>query len=192
MQAQGWRLTDRTSATERRAAASQGVKALGGDALNEIPGGTEAEFTRFYREAYPSAVRLAWLLTHDHSAAEDIVQDTFVRLHPRLTTVEHPTAYLRAVIVNGCRDRARSAGRARAGLRRISLTAEVSSIDRPSELLDAVARLPYKHRAVLALRYWADLPEADIAEIVGVRPATVRSITVRALARLKKELPNDH
>ena len=77
-------------------------------------------------------------------------------------------------------------------MRRISLTAEVSSIDRPSELLDAVARLPYKHRAVLALRYWADLPEADIAEIVGVRPATVRSITVRALARLKKELPNDH
>ena len=82
------------------------MKALGGDALNEIPGGTEAEFTCFYREAYPSAVRLAWLLTHDHSAAEDIVQDAFVRLHPRLATVEHPTAYLRAVIVNGCRDRA--------------------------------------------------------------------------------------
>ena len=160
--------------------------------MNEIPGGTEDEFIRFYREAYPSAVRLAWLLTHDHSAAEDIVQDAFVRLHPRLATVEHPTAYLRAAIANGCRDRARSASRARAGLRRISLTAEESSIDRPSELLDAIARLPYKHRVVLALRYWADLPEAEIAEVVGVRPATVRSITVRALARLKKELPNDH
>jgi DNA-directed RNA polymerase specialized sigma24 family protein len=42
---------------------------------------------------------------------------------------------------------------------------------------------------VLTLRYWADLPETEIAEIVGIRPATVRSITVRALARLKKELP---
>ena len=160
--------------------------------MNEIPGGTHEEFTRFYQESYPSAVRLAWLLTHDHDAAEDIVQDAFVRLHPRLATVEHPTAYLRAAIVNGCRDRARSAGRARDGLRRISLTAEASSIDRPSELLDALARLPYKQRAVLALRYWADLPEAEIAEIVDIRPATVRSITARALARLKKEFPNEH
>jgi DNA-directed RNA polymerase specialized sigma24 family protein len=42
------------------------------------------------------------------------------------------------------------------------------------------------------LRYWADLPEAEIAEIIGVRPATVRSISARALARLKKELPDDH
>ena len=165
------------------------VKALGGDALHETPGRSEEEFTRFYREAYPSAVRLAWLLTHDHGAAEDIVQDAFVRLHPRLATVEHPAAYLRSAIVNGCRDRARSAGRAGAGLRRLQLNSEVSSTDRPCELLDAVARLPYKHRAVVALRYWADLPEAQIAEIIGVRPATVRSISVRALARLKKELP---
>src|SRR5262249_52017867 len=150
------------------------------------------EFTRFYQDAYPGAVRLAWLLTHDHDAAEDIVQDAFMRLHPRLAMVEHPTAYLRTAIVNGCRDRARSAGRARDGLRRISLATEVASIDRPSELLDAVARLPYKQRAVLALRYWADLPEAEIAEIVEIRPATVRSIAVRALARLKKELPNDY
>ena len=166
-----------------------GVKALGGDALNEIPSGTDEEFTRFYREAYPGAVRLAWLLTHDHSAAEDVVQDAFVRVHPRLSTVEHPTAYLRAAIVNGCKDRARSAGRAEAGLRSLQVTSETSSIDRPSELLDAISRLPYKHRAVITLRYWADLPEAEIAEIVGVKPATVRSISVRALARLKKELP---
>jgi RNA polymerase sigma factor (sigma-70 family) len=157
--------------------------------LHEPPGWSEEEFTRFYREAYPNAVRLAWLLTHDHSAAEDIVQDAFVRLHARLATVEHPTAYLRATIVNGCRDRARSDGRAGAGLRRLQLNSDISSTDRPSELLDAVGRLPYKHRAVVALRYWADLPEAEIAEIIGVRPATVRSISLRALARLKKELP---
>ena len=171
---------------------SVGVKALGGDALNEKPGGTEEEFIRFYREAYPGAVRLAWLLVHDHGVAEDVVQDAFVRLHPRLGTIEHRTAYLRTAIVNGCRDRARSNSRAHAGLRRMWLATEESSIDRPSELLDAVAQLPYKQRAVLALRYWADLPEAEIAEIVGIRPATVRSITARALARLKRELPDDH
>ena len=71
----------------------------------------------------------------------------------------------------------------------IGVGAELSSTDQPSELLDAVARLSYKQRVVLVLRYWADLPESEIAEIVGARPATVRSINARALARLSKELP---
>jgi len=149
------------------------------------------QFSAFYRDAYPGAVRLAWLLTHDHAAAEDVVQDAFVRLRPRLDSIEHPTAYLRTAVVNGCRDRGRSVGRAEAGLRRVVILTEASSTDQPAELLDAVAGLPYKQRAVLVLRYWADLPEAEIAEIVGVRPATVRSITARALATLRKELHDD-
>jgi RNA polymerase sigma factor (sigma-70 family) len=148
------------------------------------------DFTDFYRDAYPGAVRLAWLLTHDHAAAEDVVQDAFVRVRPRLAAVERRTAYLRTAIVNGCRDRARSAGRADAGWRRLRVVTEVSSTDRPSELLDALGGLPHKQRAVLVLRYWADLREEEIAEIVGVRPATVRSITARALERLRKELPD--
>jgi RNA polymerase sigma factor (sigma-70 family) len=150
------------------------------------------DFTAFYRDAYPGAVRLAWLLTHDHAAAEDVVQDAFVRVRPRLGAVGHRAAYLRTAIVNGCRDRARSAGRADAGWRRLRVVTDVSSTDKPSELLDAVAHLPYKQRAVLVLRYWADLREEEIAEIVGVRPATVRSITARALERLRTELPDDH
>jgi RNA polymerase sigma factor (sigma-70 family) len=158
------------------------------DATGTILRGVDDDFARFYREAYPGAVRLAWLLTHDHEAAEDVVQDAFVRLRPRITTIEHRPAYLRTAIVNGCRDRARKASRADAGLRRIGVTTELSSTDRPSELLDAVAGLSYKQRVVLVLRYWADLPEAEIAEIVGVRSATVRSITARALDRLSKEL----
>ena len=160
--------------------------------VGNIRGGMDEEFTRYYRESYPGAVRLAWLLTHDHAAAEDIVQDAFARLHSRLATIEHRTGYLRTAIVNGCRDRARSAGRADERWRRVRLVAELSSTDQPSELLDAVARLPYKQRAVLVLRYWADLPEAEIAEIVDVRPGTVRSITSRALARLRKELHDEH
>jgi RNA polymerase sigma factor (sigma-70 family) len=153
---------------------------------------TDDDFTGFYRDAYPGAVRLAWLLTHDHAAAEDVVQDAFVRMRPRLGAVDHRAAYLRTAIVNGCRDRARSAGRADAGWRRLRVVTDVSSTDKPSELLDAVAHLPYRQRAVLVLRYWADLREEEIAEIVGVRPATVRSITSRALERLRMELPDDH
>jgi RNA polymerase sigma factor (sigma-70 family) len=150
------------------------------------------EFTHFYRDAYPGAVRLAWMLTHDHAAAEDLVQDAFERLRPRLGALEHPTAYLRTTLVNGGRDRIRSAGRAEAGWRRLRVVADTTSTDKPSELLDIVGRLPYKQRAVLVLRYWADLREDEIADIVGVRPATVRSITSRALDRLRKELPDEH
>ena len=157
-----------------------------------IGAGTDDDFTGFYRDAYPGALRLAWLLTHDHAAAEDIVQDAFVRLRPRLATVEHRIAYLRTAVVNGCRDRSRAAGRAEPGWRRLRVVIEVSSTDKPSELLDAVAHLPYKKRAVLVLRFWADLREEEIAEIVGVRPATVRSITARAMAQLRKQLPHDH
>ena len=159
--------------------------------VGRIAAGMVDDFTDFYREAYPGAVRLAWLLTHDHAAAEDVVQDAFVRLRPRLATIDHRTAYLRTAIVNGCRDRARSVGRADAGWRRLRVVTDVSSTDKPSELLDAIAVLPYKQRAVLVLRYWADLREEEIAEIIGVRPATVRSITSRALERLRKELPDD-
>jgi len=159
--------------------------------VGRITTGVDDDFAGFYRDAYPGAVKLAWLLTHDHAAAEDVVQDAFVRLRPRLGTVEHRTAYLRTAIVNGCRDRARSTGRADAGWRRLRVIHEVSTTDRPSELLDAVGHLPYKQRAVVVLRYWADLREEEIAEIVGVRPATVRSITSRALDRLRKELPDD-
>ena len=168
---------------------SEGVVARRVEISGTIPAGMDDDFVLFYRGAYPGAVRLAWLLTHDHAAAEDVVQDAFMRLRPRLATIEHRNAYLRTAIVNGCRDQARSAGRADAGLRRIRVGAEVSSTDQPSELLDVVARLSYKQRAVLVLRYWADLPEGEIAEIVGIRPATVRSINARALARLSKELP---
>ena len=72
-------------ATERPAAASrERVEARPLHAVGRIAGGMDDDFTGFYRDAYPGAVRLAWLLTHDHAAAEDVVQDAFVRLRPRL------------------------------------------------------------------------------------------------------------
>jgi RNA polymerase sigma factor (sigma-70 family) len=56
------------------------------------------------------------------------------------------------------------------------------------ELARSVARLPYKERVAIVCRYWADLPEQEIAEILGVRPATVRSLVSRALGRLRLEV----
>lgn len=147
------------------------------------------DFAEFYRERYPAAVRLAWLLTHDHSSTEDVVQDAFVRLRRRFADVTDPQAYLRTSIVNGCRDRARNARRSSGRLRLVTAAQPTSSNDHPSELVDAVAVLPYKQRAAIVLRYWADLPEAEIASIIGVQPGTVRTLVSRALNTLRKDLP---
>lgn len=163
----------------------------GPDARGTIDCQMGEEFADFYRDQYATAVRLAWLLTHDHASAEDIAQSAFVRVRPRLDSITHPEAYLRRAIVNECRDLARRQIRSVAQLRLVSAGVSAFTTDQPPELIDAVGRLPYKQRAVIVLRYWADLPEEEIARIIGVRPSTVRSIAARALARLKKELPDD-
>ncbi len=96
-----------------------------------------------------------------------------------------PDAYLRQAVVNGCR----AHHRRRALERRTSplLTPEVSSLD-ARELLDAVGRLRYRERAALVLRFYQDLPDAEIAALLGCRVGTVASLVHRALARLRLEI----
>ena len=57
------------------------------------------------------------------------------------------------------------------------------------ELLDALRRLSYRQRSVIVLRYWLDLSEAEIAETLGCRPGTVKSLHTRAIEHLRKEMP---
>ena len=151
---------------------------------------TDDEFADFYRSEYPGAVRLAWLLSHDHSTADDVVQDAFMRLQGRFDSVEHRRPYLRTCIVNGCRDGARRNHRSAARLRLVGATETNSHVDHPLELVDAVSVLPYKQRAAVVLRYWADLHESDIASMLNVRPGTVRTLIARALEQLRKDLPD--
>ena len=155
----------------------------------EAPVAPASDFEGFYRDTYPSAVRLAWLLTHDGGAAEDIVQDAFGRLHARFATVERPHAYLRVAVVNGCRERRRRHARDERRLRLVTAASDISVAPPTEPLVDALGRLPYRQRAALVLRYWADASEADIAEAIGVRPSTVRSLVARGLDALRKEIP---
>jgi RNA polymerase sigma-70 factor (sigma-E family) len=148
-----------------------------------------ATFEAFYRRAYPGAVRLAWLLTHDASLCEDVVQDAFGRLHPRFPSLDRPDAYLRTTIVNGCRERHRRTSREQRRLRLVHAGVERHVAAPTDPLVDALHRLPEHQRAALVLRYWSDLPEAEIAEVLGVRPSTVRSLLARGLEALRKELP---
>ena len=142
------------------------------------------EFAAFYREAWPGAVRLAGLLTQDARIAEDDAQDAFTRMYPQWSRVESPNAYLRVAIVNACKS---WQSRRHMERTKLPLVATPASTELAFDLLaDAVAALPYRQRAVLVLRYYAGLRESDIADALGCRPGTVKSLTSRALAALRK------
>jgi RNA polymerase sigma-70 factor (sigma-E family) len=145
-----------------------------------------SDFASFYASEWHRAVRLAGLLSQDARVAEDIAQDAFARVFPKWNGVENPHAYLRVAIVNACRS---WQSRRRTERVKLPLVAGASSIDPAFDALaDAVAALPHRQRAVLVLRYYADLRESEIAAAIGCRPGTVKSLTSRALAALRKEV----
>jgi RNA polymerase sigma factor (sigma-70 family) len=131
-------------------------------------------------------VRLAFILTGNGETAEDVVQDAFALLHPKLSKVDNPGGYLRVTVVNLCRNAARRGDR----IRRQNL--QMPSVALPSleatEMADVLLRLPYRQRAVLVLRYWGDWTEAEIASALSCRPGTVKTLASRGLTRLRKEV----
>jgi RNA polymerase sigma-70 factor (sigma-E family) len=148
------------------------------------PAITPVDFADFYRDAWPGAVRLAGLLVQDGRVAEDLAQDAFSRVFPKWARVENPNAYLRVAIVNACRS---WQSRRHTERTKMPLIADPTSNEFAFDgLADAIGALPYRQRAVLVLRFYVGLPEAEIAGVLGCRPGTVKSLTSRALAALRK------
>jgi RNA polymerase sigma-70 factor (sigma-E family) len=145
-------------------------------------------FDQFFRSTYVGAVRLAHLLTGDRWAAEDIAQEAYTRLHSRYAGLDNPDAYLRVSLVNASQSFHRRRGRERARLQRVAPVGDGGVDAEMHELLDAIDHLPYRQKAVVVLRYYEDLSEAEIAVTLGCRPGTVKSLASRALARLSKEI----
>ena len=142
------------------------------------------DFADFYRDAWPGAVRLAGLLVQDGRIAEDLAQEAFSRVFPKWSRVENPNAYLRVAIVNACRS---WQSRRHTERTKMPLVAAPASNELAFDALaDAVGALPYRQRAVLVLRFYVGLREAEIADALECRPGTVKSLTSRALAALRK------
>lgn len=139
-----------------------------------------------YRAERDRLRRLAYLMTGRLHVAEEVVHDAFIRLQPRLDRIDSPAAYLRAVVVNLCLEWRRRTALAREREPR----PERASADPPEidETWHLLARLPAEQRAVVVLRFYEDLPVADIAAVLGCRPVTVRTRLHRALAKLRKEM----
>jgi RNA polymerase sigma factor (sigma-70 family) len=153
-----------------------------GDATPSVTG----SFEEVYRASYGRMVRTAHLLTGSNEIAEEVVQDAFVRLYPRFDTVQDPTGYLYRSVVNGCW----------AGHRRRRVFERLRPQPRPGEVgppeIDetwtTLRRLPPRRRAVIVLRFYADLPIADIAHVLDCPTGTVKSLLHRSLAQLKTAL----
>jgi RNA polymerase sigma-70 factor (sigma-E family) len=145
-----------------------------------------SDYGTFYARERHAALQLATLLLQDRTAAEDVVHDAFARVLARWDRIETPVAYLRTVVVNEVRSRHRRKMRESAGF--VKLGPCGSSALHADEITDALAQLPDRQRAVLVLCYYADLREREIAEALGCRVGTVKSLKSRALARLRGEI----
>ena len=141
-------------------------------------------FEEVFLGEYQPMVRLAVLLVDELDVAEELVQDAFVKLHQRWRRVERPGAYLRTSVVNACRNELRRRKRER---RARDASPVIGSVELGAdELFDAIAALPPKRRAAVVLRYYGGLSEREIAETLGVRPGTVKSLLNRGLRELRR------
>ena len=145
----------------------------------------------------PALQRLALLLTGDEHAAQDLVQTSLAKLYlawDRLDDRDHIDAYARKILVNEHRTAWRRPWR-----RREVVTDSPPDRGGPVVEYDGtrdavwsfVASLPPRQRAVIVLRYYEQLTEAEIAEVLGVSPGTVKSQASRAIAALRTRLPEE-
>ena len=141
-------------------------------------------------------LRVAYQLTHDRVAAQDLVQDALLRVYHSLRRRGLPPqdwyAYLRRAVINEYlrTQRLRSSAELvtdRMPERPATASAEDQIADR-AQLWPALAALSARQRAALVLRYYEDLPDQQIAALLGCREASVRSLASRGLAVLRQRV----
>jgi DNA-directed RNA polymerase specialized sigma24 family protein len=163
------------------------VKAVPDEKEATLFTGSRLTFAEFYLAQYPSLVRLAFVLTSSSEVAEDLVQDCFVRVHRHYENLDTPDRYVKQAVVNACKSHFRRLGRER-DRRPLLYVVDGDSAaggTTAGELHDVLMELPYRQRAAVVLRYFADLSEAEIAEVLDCRPGTVGSLIHRGLERLR-------
>jgi RNA polymerase sigma-70 factor (sigma-E family) len=152
------------------------------------------DFDRFVADSTDGLLRTAYLIVWDLPEAEDLVQETLfkvARRWPKVSRMEHPAAYARRILVNLALDGSLKRSRRRAELnaaRPSHPAVPAAPLDTHDELHAALVALPPRQRAVLVLRYFLDLPEAEVAVALQCSLGTVKSTASRGLARLEQTL----
>ncbi|NUP48691.1 MAG: SigE family RNA polymerase sigma factor [Catenulispora sp.] len=162
------------------------------------PPTVEPGFAEFVAARSAALFRTAVLIAGDRHTAEDLVQSALERTYRhwgRVSAMDAPEAYVRRILANLAVDHFRAAGRR--PLELLDHDAAVPDVYPDLDEHDAVIRvlreLPPRMRAVLVLRYFDDLTEVQIAEVLGITVGTVKSQASRALAKLREVMdPPDH
>jgi RNA polymerase sigma-70 factor (sigma-E family) len=164
-----------------------------------------ADFEQFVTGSSDALLRTAYLVVWDPAEAEDLVQECLLavaRRWPRVRGMDHPHAYARRILINLALDGATRRTRRRDELAANGSGAADEFADESSarrlhavgvraELVEALGTLPPRQRAVLVLRYFEDLSEAQVAELLGCSLGTVKSTASRGLTRLHAALSPD-
>jgi RNA polymerase sigma-70 factor (sigma-E family) len=166
--------------------------------VDRTTAGDTGRLGELYLRHADGAARLAYLLTRDHTLAEDLVQEAFVRLAGRLVHLRDPDAfdaYLRRTVVNLSHSYFRRKKVERAYLERARgemgmRTEERSdgSLGEGEALWRALGRLTGRQRAAIVLRFYEDLSEGDVAEVLRCRPGTAKSLVSRGLEAMRHEM----
>ena len=146
-----------------------------------------ADFEEFVVARRDALLRTAYLLTGNHHDAEDLVQSALIKVVPKWARIqESPERYVRQVLARESVNRWRSRRWREISTNVVPETMHHESMDRLA-LLEDLRRLSPRQRAVLVLRYFDDLTEAETAAALGISVGTVKSHARDALARLRNQ-----
>lgn len=155
---------------------------------------TDDEFSAFVAGSARRLLHAADLLTGDRARAEDLLQHAYAKAYEHWASVRDgaPEAYVRRVMLNRHLDwwrrlRPREAPLQDGDLDRVRAPDHAVDVGRRDAVLRALAGLTAKERAVVVLRFWLDLSEAQIAAELRIAQGTVKSTCARALARLRTD-----
>jgi RNA polymerase sigma-70 factor (sigma-E family) len=161
----------------------------------------EGRVAELYVRHSPAAWRLAFLLTGDRTAAEDLVQEAFIRVVGRFAHLRVPDAfeaYLRRTIVNLHTSQLRRTRLERSFVERerhviagglVEPAAE--NLGEREELWRELLRLPARQRAAVVLRFYEDLSERETADVLRCSPAAAKSLVARAMETLRTRVRED-
>ena len=153
-----------------------------------------------YEASALGLIRMAYVMLGDLPGAEDVVQEAFAGLYRRWDRLADPagaTYYVRTSVLNGCRSALRRRTVRHGFLHHGSLADPPAAVsaetvvlggEERADVIRALRHLPDRQREVLILRFYAELPDEQIARVMGIRPGTVRSTAFRALDALGRAL----
>jgi RNA polymerase sigma-70 factor (sigma-E family) len=157
-----------------------------------MPVEADADFSAFAADAWPALYRRAYLLAGQHADAEDLAQQALIRARrhwSKVTRAASPDAYVTQILTNVFLSSRRRARVTREVLRTIpESSTEPERSPLHGDLWPHLLELAPRQRAVVVLRFYEDLPEREVAGMLGISVGTVKSTTHKALAHLRAAL----